>query len=246
MNILAGIVNVENLKRELKERELNVKSTKERLYAAEKILMASLEAGGTTGDWLRDECIKMYGHEPATEAAYRDVNDSFKGHKGEFVLLTYDIEKRLPGGFLREESWHTVTYYRLGVLADDKLIVVLHKGWDKRRDSYHLEPPVESFIAGEKEPFPRIGKLEVIKQRLFDLEHQDRDPPHFMKYVGEKSGLHPEWGQSASIMRYPTNAQLVVGNEAVKEWLKKAAMQDLYKPAAHALGMLELEPTDAK
>ncbi len=244
-DVKACIANVEALKREIETRMHAVKEAKERLSAAQDELSAALDAGGTSGDWLRDQCLKMNGHEPALEAAYREVHDSLKGRRGEFIMLIYDRQKRLPGGIFSEERYHTATYYRLGVLTDDKLALTLHKGWDEEHHSYHLELPVTSFIVGEKEPFPLIGKLDTVQLSLFGPQYQDSDPPHFMKYVAEKSGLYPAWKNASAIMHDSTNAELVVGNAAVKDWLKKAAMQDLYKPAAHALGMLELEAIDA-
>jgi len=242
-NVAACIEKVESLKVQFENKQREAQCIKEQFHAAQKELEVALK-DGTTGDWLRDQCIKGWGLEPAIEAAYREIHDKLAGHKGEFVLLAFDQEERIPGGFFREESYRMATCYRLGVLGDDKLVLIPSKRWD-RHHSDQLGLPVTRFIEGEKEPFPSISKPKVVEAELFDPQHQDRDPPSFTRYIEERSGLYPASIIASMSARGPMNVELVVGNAAVKEWLRKAAMDDIYKPAAHALSMLELEPTDA-
>lgn len=240
---------VENSLRAIAVSQLAVTKTENALAHATRVLHArsdqlkkQVAGGSTTGDPFRDRFIKLYGWEPVAELAYRDINEQLAGRKGEFALLVYSHEVSVPGGFLREESYRAARYCRLGVLDDETLGTTVAKGFYPQHDSVVFCLPVSRYIERETEPYPTIGRLEVIGGNLFDQRYMHRDPPVFSTYMLEKAGL---WKESGSRSLHAFDVELIVGDEATKAWLAKVAMESLYKPAAAALSKLILEQTDA-
>lgn len=226
--------------------EVAVADSNKELEGVHEALIAALKAGSTTGDPFRDEFIKMYSWNPAAELVYRDLNDQLKGHKGEFILLAYTHEVRMPGGMFRQESYANVRHFRLGVLDDETFGTTMVKGWFRREDGPMFSLPVSRYIERETEPYADIGRLELVEGNLFDQRHMHRDPPILSTYMLEKAGL---WRGSETRFNsrhlYAHDIELIIGDDAVKAWLEKVGMADLYKPAAATLSKLILEPTDA-
>jgi hypothetical protein len=243
LEVQASLGRIANLELKLRNAELKVTDTQAEISRELAALKAMLQTG-TTGDPFRDQFIKFSGWDPAVESAYRELNDSIAGYKGEFVLLTYEKEIRMPGGIFRDDRYTGAKFYRLAVLEDDKLVPLQVKGWLSETHQ-SLALPVSRYIEGEVEMMVKTGKPEVVQGSLFDPRHHDRDPPAFISYMLEKSGELNRRGSSLLVRSSePFEVQVIVGNAAVKSWLASALMDDLYKPTAHALGMLELEPTE--
>ncbi len=237
-DVIERIVRVGAAQAELEEKRRETAEAEKTACAEEEGLMEAIAAGGTTGDWLRDQVIRTCGYGSCMEAAYHQVNDQLMCRRGEFALLAYDHEKYVPPGILFGGAKRVpASFYRLGVLEEDELVLAPPKR--KGYENGMLDLPVTRFVAGEKGSYLAFRKPQVVEARLFD-QLGEHSPPHFTMYIMEKSGLYPATAISALAARGPTNVELVVGNAAVRDWLENAGMMSLYDPAARVLGMFEL------
>jgi hypothetical protein len=161
-----------------------------------------------------------------TEERYAALNALLKGKKGEFVLIAYNakIPTRYGGDGIdhRQVSW-----YRLGILEEESLRAA--DGGLMSGQAVTL--PVVQYIYGEVEVIldrKDIRRaLSVQKGELFQHAFGSPNPPALRTLLFAEQGDH-----------------IAIGDEAVREWLRKRAMQGLYKPAADALSKLILEPTE--
>lgn len=243
----AHIGRIMNLELRVRNAELALNDARHELNEEREALQKAVVAGEKTGDPFRDRFVALHGWSPELEPAYRALEQELKGHKGEFVLLAYSHEVRMPGGIFRSESYRTARYFRLAVLEGETFGTARVQGWFKEHDVDNFCIPISRYIEGEVEPYPTAKKLEVVKDGLFAQWRQEgrEPPPVFSTFMLERAGL---WSGSETRFNnrhlYAHDVELVVGDKAVQAWLAKVAMADIYKPAAAALSKLILEPTE--
>ncbi len=199
-------------------------------------LRERLAQGETTGDRYVDMVIRMHGVEKLEEltAKYRTLEEQLKGKKGEFILIHYVIQ--MPHTF----HSHGVDTFphrmlRLAVLEGEEVVWTSSESVISNNGKI-LTLPTSQYLQLEQSIYLHDdkldGKLETEKGPLFDPFHlgggNDTSPP----YLGLEDFTERGFAED-----------LVIGDEAVQEWLTKNAMPGLYKPAAHALSKLILEPT---
>lgn len=228
-DIYPRIANVEELKRELVVLEKRVASMHTRINARLKLVQDAIAGGETTGDPLRDLVIRAHGLDKALEDKYRKLQAALTGKKGEFVLLSFhaDIPWKFGG---RSIETREAQCYRLGVLEGEELV------WVENESSF-LGPQISLFVSrytqGETHIFFDSKDLKrpllVEKENIFThgFSSASSYPPLLHQLLGG------EWQES-----------IIIGDRAVKAWLKKKCMSGLYKPAADALSKLILEPTE--
>jgi hypothetical protein len=101
-----------------------------------------------------------------------------------------------------------------------------------------LTLPISRYIFGVKqvflEPNDVDGILPTEEGEFFGHSYHHMNPPTLagILLLALKDMDWSEW-----------NKTVIIGDQAVKEWLEKNAMKGLYRPAMHALSKLELEPT---
>lgn len=202
-----------------------------------KDLQERIGHGLSTGDRLRDLVLAAHGYDPMLEEKYRELEDTLQGKKGEFVLISWQKMVRAYGP---RDDMRSVSLYRLGVLEDEKVIPCIAK--DLGPFTLHgsvLTLPISRFVAGDLDTAPFRGarqKTDAQKKNIFAQVSSDSDPPFLGLHVLQEVRPHPRVA--------PSTLEIIVGDEPVKEWLRKHLMEGLYKPAAYALSKLILEPTE--
>ncbi len=232
--VLASMGRISTSELKVRNAEVALADARVELEREHMALRQMVLGGATTGDPFRNLFIKSWGFDEQLESAYRTLHDLLSGRKGEFVLIAYEcrVQRTTVMTVLSGvPEFQDKGFYRLGVLEGEGLIAPV---W-RRVETERLILPVSCYIEGIVVPFPKPTKLHVWEGSLFDPRYKKTDPPGFASYMLDTSVAT---GRHSAI-------ELVVGNQAVKAWLAKEAIDDLYKPAAHALGMLELEQTDA-
>ncbi len=201
-----------------------------RIHGYTKDLRERLANGETTGDPLKDLVLKTHGWDPEAEEKYAALERQLAGKKGEFVLLFYHSQRDTRHIFGRGWEHESADYYRIGVLEGEKLIGVEETTFT---NATLITLPVSRYIRDTPGIFLESDKvrrpLEVREHDIFEREYHDPGPYPLGCWIkGKGSRL----------------SELVIGDEAVKEWLDKRHMSGLYKTAADALSKLVLEPTE--
>jgi hypothetical protein len=190
-----------------------------------------LDNGATTGDRLRDMLLRVYWYNPRAEERYRSVETQLKGKKGEFVLLSFNAQVAFRFHGTGRDT-RNAQCFRLGVLEGDEL--VLKKGL---MGTMVPTLPIPRYVYGETTFLAvedDVKRLEVEEKEFFDHAFHDMNPPRLtdILYIGRDGSDWTGWQET-----------VIIGDEAVKKWLKEHAMPGLYKPAADLLSKLILEPT---
>ena len=154
------------------------------------------------------------------KALQKKIEGQLEGKRGEFVLLSFCA--KIPYKYtMVEVEYRDASCYRIGVLEGEKLM---------RNDEDRLSMPtlpISRYLKGEEgifRPGDNIGG--VVQKNIFAHGYCDEDPPPLHALMQNECG------------------SIVIGDEAVKEWLQKRGMEELFKLAATALSKLILEPTD--
>ena len=225
-SISLALWGLKNLQDQLDEIDNSRKVKAAELSAEESTLRKRLAAGETTGDPLQDLVIRAHGYGKDLAdvlARYRELEGMLKGKKGEFILLSFHAQIPFKHTMTSVEC-RDARCYRLGVLTDESLVWAGERG---PLGYYSITIPVSQFIYGEGYLAP--PNLPPQKGDLFAQMHRHADP-HALSLMMEEG--------------YGWKEVLIIGNDAVKKWLNSHIMPELYKVAADALGMLELEPTE--
>jgi len=154
------------------------------------------------------------------KALQKKIEERLAGKRGEFVLLSFDAEIRFKYTWIGDEYRHA-SCYRIGVLEGEKLM------WNGEDQLSAPTLPISRYLKGEEgifRPGDNIGG--VVQKNIFAHGYCDEDPPPLHALMQNECG------------------SIVIGDEAVKEWLQKRGMEELFKLAATALSKLILEPTD--
>ena len=181
----------------------------------------ALENSATTGDPLRDLVIKDWGISEVVEKRYRLLQKRLVGKKGEFVLIPFATKVPHKHTFGEGYEYRDARCYRLGVLEAETLV------WEK---DVQITLPISRYISGEEGFVSPSEVHELHKENIFAHAFggfHEGDPPLLRELINGDCGY-----------------VIVIGDEAVRKWLKEQRMQGLFKSVADALSKLVLEPTD--
>ena len=185
----------------------------------------AVKAGESTDDHIRNMVLVVHGLDTELEKKYRALEGLLAGKKGEFVLLSYDVNVPFKFSATSVECRHA-SFYRIGVLEGEGL------AWMDKNDPFTsyspITLPVSRYLSGKESYFhsgDNTGGVSV--RNIFAHAHNHEDPP----------SLH-------ALMQGEAGGSVVIGDEEVRKWLKEHRMEALFEPAAAALSKLILEPTD--
>ncbi|MBI5003758.1 hypothetical protein HZC00_01555 [Candidatus Kaiserbacteria bacterium] len=224
------ILGVQGIKDSLASLRAQISAYEKALAERMQMLAKAIEEGETTGDAMRDLVIRFHQKDDdVLTAKYRAIDEALKGKKGEFVLVTFPGRRLVKHVFIGESEYAHVTYYRLGVLKNEGVTCP-----PRYRTSDQVAPTIDvsRYVEGEvgllmKGDLSR--PLSVVEENIFREFYSDHDPRPLYIILQEEGSWEDK---------------IIIGDDAVKQWLDEVYMPGLYKPAADALSKLILEPTD--
>jgi hypothetical protein len=206
------------------KQETELKQIDDQISKLTKGLRPRVTNGETTGDRIRDLVIRAHGVNEEIEQKCRDFESQLKGKKGEFALLSWGAKIRKYGP---TDGYRTVDFYRLGVLEGEELV------W---HNELHVTLPITQHIGGEERS--TLHGMEVFSLQKSNIFAQYGEHPRvLLVHLLSQIKIPPPWLAFSSL-------QILIGDEAVKTWLKNTGMESLFKPAADVLSKLILEPTE--
>lgn len=226
--LLSGLVCTDRYNDLKAERDEQLRRLGNEISSYRSNFAARKEAGETTGDHIRDMVAVHHGfeHFDTLVEAYRTFEKQLVGHTGEFVLISYQAE--VP---FRHHSRGVDTQlrdlFRLGVLEGEQLI------WARTPGGNSITLPVPRYVSGN-------GELAV--ENIFSRRYSmDRGPgllgAHILRSV--------EGIEAPQEIRSSYIHEILIGDEAVKEWVKKRPFkldQAAFEKAGQLLGKFDLEP----
>lgn len=177
-------------------------------------LRASIQAGGTTGDPLRDLVICECGRlDPERERLCRPYTEALSGKRGEFALIEYLAQYSNKFGWGRNE-YRWKLRVRLSVLADDMLVCNEKIGVTLPTDRFLAADEVTLNCFSEKTLLTKLSRIEGnILGR--DFSEEDMSP--------------------RSLTDFKLGESLYVGDEAVRAFLASHGAASFFEYAARQL-----------
>lgn len=235
------LTKVGALQHALKEHELQEKRLRGFMDKTAEAVRRAVRSGETTGDRIKDFVLACVGvPREEDEKRYRAIDEALKGRRKEFVLVTRPVEiDRGPkyhhaqppdqarmGIMAPPPSTETVTRFKCGILQAEELVF--------------------SF-----DEHPRC-KLPVTKWAVEsdycegDLRKKSSSEDISEMMFGSAAGhlVLESMTDSVPDELFPFVSKVVVGDKAVRSWLKENRhdAEAIYKNCANLLGKLVLTP----
>jgi hypothetical protein len=203
-------LHISGTQRIIAEHEEVLKARKAKSDDMVKRLQVLLANGQSTGDRLTDLICRYRGYNTELLASYREFEVLLKGFAGQFALVSYAVQEREHGP---RDGTTTVEYFRVGVLDTEELLAAKTDPFGMSRS---ISLPVSRYLVSRQSWLEDLG----LKGRFSDNGNLREDNIFTSK---DLVGPHPlESYILRDVVRFRTNIQeIVIGDEAVKAWLKK-------------------------